>query len=252
MALTPSQSLRQRLQARLISRGHLRAAAVGSAEEWRSLSPDHWDLAWLTHARSPELHLPPAQAMTPYANANRRVQSLWEACLSLPTDRPSLPLLPCVCATDPEWRIPRSLERLRENGAPGIANFPTLGLFHPHFRADVELSGFPLSLEAKAMALAHELGLFTMAMVCEPDQAQEAAKAGADLLVAHPSPWIAEQGAPWDGSTASVLHDLCESARSVRSDLPILAFLTLGGQEDRLPLVKSRFPGLAGIFVWEP
>jgi hypothetical protein len=76
-------------------------------------------------------------------------------------------------------------------------------------------------MEATAMALAHEMGLFTASMACDPDQAQEMAKSGADILIAYPLPWETPQETrPWEGEMGVALAALCEAARSVRSDLP--------------------------------
>jgi predicted TIM-barrel enzyme len=107
-------------------------------------------------------------------------------------------------------------------------------------------------MEAKAMALAHEMGLFTASMACDPDQAQEMAKSGADILIAYPLPWETPQETrPWEGEMGVALAALCEAARSVRSDLPVLALTLTLPTEERQTFPKHRFPGLSGSFYWE-
>ena len=96
-----------------------------------------------------------------------------------------MPVLAGINGTDP-FRIMRVfLRQLKEMGFDGVQNFPTVGLIDGDFRRNLEATGMGYDKEIEAIAIAHELDLFTSPYVFDPDQATAMAEAGADQLVAH-------------------------------------------------------------------
>ena len=68
---------------------------------------------------------------------------------------------------------------------PGVQNFPTVGLIDGIFRQNLEETGMGYALEVDMIRLAHEKDLLTTPYVFEPKQAEDMARAGADIIVAH-------------------------------------------------------------------
>src|SRR3954469_16171778 len=98
---------------------------------------------------------------------------------------PDAPVIAGVNGTDPTRRIPRFLERVLEAGFAGVINFPTMGIIDGRWRQSLEETGFSYALEVDMIAVARDLGLFTMAYTFLDDEVRAMAAAGADVIVAH-------------------------------------------------------------------
>ena len=117
-----------------------------------------------------------------YGDANAIVVEMAAEVLPVVRD---MPVLAGINGTDP-FRIMRVfLRQLKDMGFDGVQNFPTVGLIDGDFRRNLEATGMGYDKEIEAIAIAHELDLFTSPYVFDPDQATAMAKAGADQLVAH-------------------------------------------------------------------
>jgi predicted TIM-barrel enzyme len=162
------------------------------------------------------------------------------------------PVLAGVNGTDPFRLFPVFLKQLKEIGFSGVQNFPTVGLIDGNFRANLEGTGMGYDKEIEAIALAHELDLFTSPYVFDTDQAKAMAKAGADQLVAH-------MGLTTAGSIGAAVAlsldeavtramEIAEAGRSVRKDILVIAH---GGPFDEPESVGKallRMPGVQGFF----
>ena len=162
------------------------------------------------------------------------------------------PVLAGICGTDPFRLFPVFLKQLKEIGFSGVQNFPTVGLIDGNFRANLEATGMGYDKEIEAMALAHEIDLFTSPYVFDADQAKAMAKAGADQLVAH----VGLTTAGSIGAAVALSLDeaiervmkIAEAGRAVRKDILVIAH---GGPFDEPESVGKalvRMPGIQGFF----
>uniref|UniRef100_A0A2P2PJ87 Uncharacterized protein MANES_02G097100 n=1 Tax=Rhizophora mucronata TaxID=61149 RepID=A0A2P2PJ87_RHIMU len=96
-----------------------------------------------------------------------------------------VPVLAGVCGTDPFRRMDYFLRQLEAIGFSGVQNFPTVGLFDGNFRQNLEETGMGYGLEVQMIEKAHKMGLLTTPYAFSQLEAEEMAKAGADIIVAH-------------------------------------------------------------------
>jgi predicted TIM-barrel enzyme len=120
--------------------------------------------------------------LMPYGDANAIVMEM--AGEVLPVVRET-PVLAGVCGTDPFRLMPRFLDHLAETGFAGVQNFPTVGLIDGVFRQNLEETGMSFDAEVEMIRLAASRGLVTCPYVFDPAQAEQMARAGADVLVPH-------------------------------------------------------------------
>jgi predicted TIM-barrel enzyme len=120
--------------------------------------------------------------LMPYGDANAVVMEM--AAEVLPVVKKT-PVLAGVCASDPFRLMPKFLDGVKAAGFSGVQNFPTVGLIDGTFRANLEETGMSYSLEVDMVRMAAERNLLTTPYVfCEKD-AEDMAKAGADIIVVH-------------------------------------------------------------------
>ncbi|MCR8980446.1 phosphoenolpyruvate hydrolase family protein [Brevibacillus laterosporus] len=120
--------------------------------------------------------------LLPYGDANAIVMEMAGEVLPVIN---STPVLAGVCGTDPFRLMPVFLRQLKESGFTGVQNFPTVGLIDGNFRANLEETGMGYDKEVEMIRLAHEIGLLTAPYVFDEEQAENMARAGADILVPH-------------------------------------------------------------------
>jgi predicted TIM-barrel enzyme len=187
--------------------------------------------------------------MLAYGDANAIVVEMAAEVLPVVRDTP---VLAGINGTDPFRLMPVFLRQLKAMGFDGVQNFPTVGLIDGDFRRNLEATGMGYGLEVEAIALAHELDLFTSPYVFDPDQARAMAEAGADQLVAHVG--LTTAGTIGAGVAASLdevigrVLAIAEAGRAVRSDLIVLCH---GGPLDEPAQVGEallRMPGVHGFF----
>ena len=120
--------------------------------------------------------------LMPYGDANAIVMEMAGEVLPVVRD---MPVLAGVCGTDPFRLMPRFLDELAAAGFAGVQNFPTVGLIDGVFRQNLEETGMGYDAEVEMIRLAAERGLLTCPYVFDPGQAEQMARAGADILVPH-------------------------------------------------------------------
>ena len=77
------------------------------------------------------------------------------------------------------------LKQVKDMGFSGVINFPTVAILEGNYRDNLESSGLGFINEVNMIKMAHDMNLYTMSYVFNPEEAEEMAKAGADILVAH-------------------------------------------------------------------
>jgi predicted TIM-barrel enzyme len=96
------------------------------------------------------------------------------------------PVVGGAAATDPtRMDLSLLLEQFMEAGYSGIINFPTILSYSGQFRRGRESVGLGFSREIEMLRLARKAGIFTMAYVYSPEEAQEVAKVHVDCIVPH-------------------------------------------------------------------
>ena len=159
----------------------------------------------------------------PYGDANAIVMQMAGEVLTVVKDTP---VLAGVCGTDPTRVMEVFLKSVKEAGFSGVQNFPTVGLCDGLFRTNLEETGMGYDLEIEMIRKAHELDLFTTPYAFNTTEAEEMAKAGADVVVAHMG--LTTKGAI-GASTAMTLEespvkvqDICDAAKAVNPDIIVL------------------------------
>jgi predicted TIM-barrel enzyme len=184
-----------------------------------------------------------------YGDANAIVVDMASEVLPVVKD---IPVLAGINGTDPFRLMPVFLRHLKEIGFSGVQNFPTVGLIDGNFRANLEATGMGYHKEVEAIAIAHDLDLYTSPYVFDADDARAMVEAGADQLVAHVG--LTTAGSIGAGVALSLdqaidrVMTIAEAGRAVRSDLIVLCH---GGPFDEPHSVGEalrRMPGINGFF----
>jgi len=97
----------------------------------------------------------------------------------------NIPLIFGLNATDPMINLETYIEYIQSKGFDGINNYPSVGLIDGQFGEALEEEGISFELEVRAIKIAHERDLFTVAFVFNEKQATQMSKAGADVICAH-------------------------------------------------------------------
>jgi len=121
--------------------------------------------------------------MLAFGDANQIVKEMGEREV-LPVVK-EVPVIAGVNGTDPTRRMDYFLKELDALGFSGINNFPTVGLIDGNFRRELERTNLGYGKEVDMIALAHEIGFFTIVYVFNPEEATLMARAGADCVIAH-------------------------------------------------------------------
>jgi predicted TIM-barrel enzyme len=158
-----------------------------------------------------------------YGNANQIVMEMAQEVLPVVK---KTPVLAGVNGTDPFCMFDTFLDEVAAAGFSGVQNFPTVGLIDGIFRQNLEETGMGYALEVDMIRLAHEKDLLTTPYVFEPKQAEDMARAGADIIVAHMG---LTTGGAIGAETALTLEQcvirvntLAQAALDVRSDVMVL------------------------------
>src|SRR6201989_3004995 len=187
--------------------------------------------------------------LMPYGDANAIVVEMAGEVLPVVRDTP---VLAGVCGTDPFRLMPRFLDELAAIGFAGGQNFPTVGLIDGVFRQNLGGTGMTYAAEVEMIRLAAERGLVTCPYVFDPEQAQQMARAGADVLVPH-------MGLTTSGSigaqTALTLDEAVERVQAMRDAAvavnPDILVLCHGGpiaEPQDAAYVLEHTTGVCGFF----
>ena len=118
----------------------------------------------------------------PYGDANAIVMDMAGEVLTIVDDTP---VLAGVCGTDPFRQMHLFLKQVEDIGFSGVQNFPTVGLFDGLIRTNLEETGMGYGLEVEMIRIASEMGLLTTPYAFTPQEGEQMAEAGADIVVAH-------------------------------------------------------------------
>ncbi|MCY3708781.1 MAG: phosphoenolpyruvate hydrolase family protein [Caldilineaceae bacterium] len=187
--------------------------------------------------------------MMPYGDANGIVVEMAAEVLPVVQD---IPVLAGVCGTDPFRLKHVFLKQLKEIGFSGIQNFPTVGLLDGTFRENLEGTGMGYDKEVEAIAVAHQLDMFTAPYVFTPEEATAMAEAGADLLVAHVGLTTAGTiGAAVAFTLEEAVDKVQEMAAAGRRINPDQIVICHGGpfdEPENVGTALKMMPGIAGFF----
>src|SRR4030042_1305357 len=97
------------------------------------------------------------------------------------------PIIAGIHATErPNENLAREVKKFVDKGFSGVINFPTFGFFDDEtWRKQKEAEGTGFSREIELIRIAHDMGVFTMAYVFFPADAQAMVKARVDVVVPH-------------------------------------------------------------------
>ena len=187
--------------------------------------------------------------MMPYGDANGIVVEMAAEVLPVVQD---IPVLAGVCGTDPFRLKHVFLKQLKEIGFSGVQNFPTVGLLDGTFRENLEGTGMGYDKEVDAIAIAHQLDMFTAPYVFTPEEATAMAEAGADLLVAHVGLTTAGTiGAAVAFTLEEAVDKVQEMAAAGRRVNPDQIVICHGGpfdEPENVGTALKMMPGIAGFF----
>jgi predicted TIM-barrel enzyme len=184
-----------------------------------------------------------------YGDANGIVVDMASEVLPVVKD---VPVLAGINGTDPFRIMKVFLRQLQAMGFDGVQNFPTVGLIDGNFRTNLEATGMGYDKEIDAIAIAHEIELFTSPYVFDVDQARAMAEAGADQLVAHVG--LTTAGTIGAGFALSLdqaidrVMGIAEAARSVRRDVIVLCHGGPFDEPEQVGEALARMPGVNGFF----
>ena len=159
----------------------------------------------------------------PYGDANAIVMDMAGEVLTVVEDTP---VLAGVCGTDPFRQMEIFLQEVEAIGFAGVQNFPTVGLIDGLYRQNLEETGMGYGLEVEMVRTAHNMGLLTTPYAFEPEEGEQMAEAGADIVVAHMG--LTTKGAI--GATTALnlqesvpaVQAICDAARGVNEDVIVL------------------------------
>ena len=159
----------------------------------------------------------------PYGDANAIVMDMAGEVLTVVEDTP---VLAGVCGTDPFRQMDVFLREVAAIGFSGVQNFPTVGLIDGLYRQNLEETGMGYGEEVEMIRTAHEMGLLTTPYAFNPQEGEQMAAAGADIVVAHAG--LTTKGAI-GATTALTLAEsvgfvqaICDAARGVSKEVIVL------------------------------
>jgi predicted TIM-barrel enzyme len=118
------------------------------------------------------------------------------------------------------------LGEAKATGSVEVQNFPTVGLIDGVLRANLEDTRTGHGEEVKMVRLAHGLDLLTTPYVFDPGDAEQMAKAGADILVARmgltTSGSIGAKTAKRTEACVGLTDKMARAGRKVREDMIVL------------------------------
>jgi predicted TIM-barrel enzyme len=187
--------------------------------------------------------------LMPYGDANAIVLEMAGEVLPVVRD---VPVLAGVCGTDPFRLMPRFLDELAATGFAGVQNFPTVGLIDGVFRQNLEETGMSFGAEVEMIRLAAERGHLTCPYVFDPGQAEQMARAGADIVVPHmgltTSGSIGAQTALTLDEAVGRVQAMRDAAVAVKPDILVLCHGGPIAEPADAGYVLSRTTGVCGFF----
>jgi predicted TIM-barrel enzyme len=187
--------------------------------------------------------------LLPYGDANQIVMDMAREVLPVVEHTP---VLAGVCGTDPFRVMPRFLRDVKDAGFSGVQNFPTVGLFDGTLRVGLEETGMGFGKEVEMIAAASDLGLLTCPYVFTPEEAEQMAAAGADVLIPHmgltTKGSIGARTAMTLEQAAARVQELCDAAKRVNPDILVLCHGGPISEPDDVRYVLGHTTGVVGFF----
>ena len=185
----------------------------------------------------------------PYGDANAIVMDMAGEVLTVVEDTP---VLAGVCGTDPFRQMEVFLREVETIGFAGVQNFPTVGLIDGLYRQNLEETGMGYDLEVEMIRTAHEMGLLTTPYAFKPDEGEQMADAGADIIVAHMG--LTTKGAI--GATTALnleqsvgaVQAICDAARGVNKDVIVLCHGGPISEPEDAEYVLQKTEGVNGFY----
>ncbi|MYA21774.1 MAG: phosphoenolpyruvate hydrolase family protein [Gemmatimonadetes bacterium] len=159
----------------------------------------------------------------PYGDANAIVMDMAGEVLTVVEDTP---VLAGVCGTDPFRQMDVFLREVEAIGFSGVQNFPTVGLSGGLYPQNLAETGMGYGEEVEMIRTAHEMGLLTTPYAFNPEEGEQMAAAGADIVVAHAG--LTTKGVI--GATTALtlaesvgfVQEICDAARGVSEEVIVL------------------------------
>lgn len=185
----------------------------------------------------------------PIGDANQIVQELGREVLTVVK---TTPVLAGVFASDPFRDLGLFLDDLKRQGFAGIQNFPTMCLIDGQHRLHLEQTGYQYAKEVELVRLARAKELLTTPYATNVDEAEQMARAGADIIVAHMG--LTTGGAIGAETTVALddcvlrIREIVDAASKIRDDI---IFLCHGGPIAEPPdadHIIQNCPGIHGFY----
>src|SRR5580704_10811947 len=187
--------------------------------------------------------------MMPYGDANQIVMDMAREVLPIVEHTP---VLAGVCGTDPFRLMKRFLLDVRDAGFSGVQNFPTVGLFDGNLRVGLEETGMGFRKEVEMIAAARELDMLTCPYVFTPEEAEQMAKAGADVLIPHmgltTKGSIGAKSAMTLPEATAQVQVLADAARKVNPEILVLCHGGPISEPDDVRYILDHTTGIVGFF----
>jgi len=187
--------------------------------------------------------------LLPYGDANQIVMDMAREVLPV-VER--TPVLAGVCGTDPFRRMDHFLRDVKAAGFSGVQNFPTVGLFDGTLRVGLEETGMGYDKEVEMIALARRMGLLTCPYVFTPEEAEQMAAAGADVLIPHmgltTKGSIGAKTAMTLEAAAKRVQALSDAAKRVNPDVLVLCHGGPISEPADVRYVLDHTTGIVGFF----
>jgi predicted TIM-barrel enzyme len=185
----------------------------------------------------------------PYGDANAIVMDMAGEVLTVVEDTP---VLAGVCGTDPFRQMEVFLREVEAIGFAGVQNFPTVGLIDGLYRQNLEETGMGYDLEVDMIRTAHGMGLLTTPYAFKPDEGEQMADAGADIIVAHMG--LTTKGTI--GATTALnleqsvgaVQAICDAARGVNKDVIVLCHGGPISEPEDAEYVLQKTEGVNGFY----
>jgi predicted TIM-barrel enzyme/AraC-like DNA-binding protein len=178
------EEIMRRLRAHIKENGHIIAVASGSGITAKYSAKGGADIILaLSAGKFRQAGRASFACYLCYGNSNDIVADFAvRELLTLIHDRP---VLFGLNASDPMIDLESYIRGIRDSGLAGIANFPTASLIDGAFGEALAENGMGYDCEVRAIRIAHDIGLFTLAFVTDEEQTRMMIDAGADIICAH-------------------------------------------------------------------
>ena len=187
--------------------------------------------------------------MMPYGDANQIVVDMAREVLPIVQNTP---VLAGVCGTDPFRIMKLFLREIQAMGFSGVQNFPTVGLIDGAMRQGLEETEMGYDKEVEMIRQARELDLLTCPYVFNDQNAQDMARAGADVLIPHMG--LTTKGTIGARTALSLtdaverIQSMHDAARKVNPDILVLCHGGPISEPDDAEFVIKRTRGIVGFF----